>query len=143
MRRLLYALLVVLTSASPALAQPTIIGPAQTTICNKVATLAVGPTTITQVIPPGAVATPASQSIFICGWHITNTGATGTITLTIGSGLNCVTNPVVIIPAVNVTSTAPSADHIDYASQQIPAGNTLCVTSSVATISYVFWYSQF
>jgi hypothetical protein len=124
-------------------AQPTIIGPAQTTICNKVATLAVGPTTITQVIPPGAVATPSNQSIFICGWHITNTGATGTFTLTVGSGVNCASNSAVVIPAVNVTSTAPSADHIDYASQQVPPGLTLCVTSSVATISYVFWYSQF
>jgi hypothetical protein len=147
MKRLLFALGLCLSLSSSASSQPTIIGPAQTTICNKVATLAVGPTTITQVIPPGGVATPTGQSIFICGWHVTNTGATGTFTLTIGSGLNCATNPVVIVPAVNVTSTAPSADHIDYASQQIApisgVAQTLCVTSSVATISYVFWYSQF
>jgi hypothetical protein len=136
-RRLLYALLVVLTSAS-ASAQPTIIGPAQTAICNKIATLAVGPTTITQVI-----AGVAGQSIFICGWHVTNTGATGTFSISIGTGSNCGTGTVVVVPAVNVTSTAPSADHIDYASQQVPAGNALCVTPSVATISFVFWYSQF
>ena len=138
MRQYLYALLVVLMSASPALAQPTIIGPAQTAICNQITSLAVGPTTITT-----AIAGKAGQSIFLCGWHITNTGATGTFTLTIGSGANCVTSPTVIVQAANVTSTAPSADHVEYATAQIPAGQSLCVTSSVATIAYIFWFSQF
>jgi len=142
MRRLLYALFVVLTSAS-ASAQPTIIGPAQTAICNQIAGLAVGPTTITTVI-----AGKAGQAIFLCGWHITNTGATGTFTLTVGSGANCAGSPVVIVPAANVTNTAPSADHVEYATTQIGSPTTspplsLCVTSSVATIAYIFWFSQF
>ena len=131
------ALLLCLFSGS-AWSQPSIVGPGQAVLCTGIAVLPSGSTGLTQI-----VAAITNARVYICGWHITNTGATGTFTLTIGSGLNCVTNPVVIIPAVNVTSTAPSADHIDYASQQIPAGNTLCVTSSVATISYVFWYSQF
>jgi hypothetical protein len=138
MKRLLLALGLALTLSSSALSQPTIIGPAQTAICNQISSLAVGPTTITT-----AIAGKTGQSIFLCGWHITNTGATGTFTLTIGSGANCVTSPTVVVQAANVTSTAPSADHVEYATTQIPGGQSLCVTSSVATISYVFWFSQF
>jgi len=137
MRRLLYALFVVLTSAS-ASAQPTIIGPAQTAICNKIATLAAGPVVTTQII-----AAVTGQSIFLCGWHVTNTGATGTFAIQTGTGSNCGTNTVTLIPAVNVTSTAPSADHIEYATAQIGPSLALCVTPSVATISFVIWYSQF
>ena len=138
MKKLLLALGLCFALSSSALAQGTIVGPGNAILCQTMGQMAVGPTTATIVVTGQANKTTA-----FCGWHITNTGATGTFTLTVGSGLNCVTNPVVVIPAVNVTSTAPSADHIDYASQQVPAGNTLCVTSSVATISYVFWYSQF
>ena len=124
--------------ASGASPQPTIIGPAQTAICNQIVSLAVGPTTITT-----AIAGKAGQSIFLCGWHITNTGVSGTFTLTIGSGANCVTSPTVVVQAANVQNTAPSADHVEYATTQIPPGQSLCVTSSVATIAYVFWFSQF
>ena len=137
MRRLLYALLVVLTSAS-ASAQPTIIGPAQTAICNQVQFMAVGPTTITTI-----VAGKTGQSIFVCGWHVTNTGATGVFSIQIGAGANCGGTPVTIVPAVNVTSTAPSADHIEYAWTQVPVGQSICITPSVATISAVMWFSQF
>jgi hypothetical protein len=137
MRKLLYALLVVLF-ATPAKAQPTIIGPAQTAICNQVQFMAVGPTTITTVVPG-----VAGKSIFVCGWHITNTGTTGTFSISVGSGANCGGSPTTIIPAVNVTSTAPSADHIEYAWTQVPAGQSVCITPSVATISAVMWFSQF
>jgi hypothetical protein len=137
-RQYLYALLVVLMSASPAWAQPTIIGPAQTAICNQVQFMAVGPTSITTVIPG-----IAGKSIFICGWHITNTGATGTFSISLGAGANCGGTPTTLIPAVNVTSTAPSADHIEYAWGQVPAGQSVCITPSVATISAVMWFSQF
>jgi hypothetical protein len=138
MKRLLLTLGLLLSLSASARAQPTIIGPAQTAICNQITSLAVGPTTITT-----AIAGVAGKSIFVCGWHITNTGATGTFTLTVGSGANCVTSPTVIVQAANVTSTAPSADHVEYATSQIPVGQSLCVTSSVATIAYVFWFSQF
>jgi hypothetical protein len=140
--RLLYtflgAMALAAASISPALAQPTIIGPAQTAICNQAKFMGVGPTTITTVVPG-----VAGQSIFICGWHVTNTGATGTFSISIGAGANCGGSPVQIVPAVNVTSTAPSADHIEYAWGQVPAGQSLCITPSVGTISAVVWFSQF
>ena len=139
MKKLLFGLMALAAaSISPALAQPTIIGPAQTAICNQVKFMAVGPTTITTIIPG-----VTGQSIFVCGWHVTNTGATGVFSIQIGAGANCGGSPVTVIPAVNVTSTAPSADHIEYAWTQVPAGQSICITPSVATISAVMWFSQF
>src|SRR5258707_4228331 len=60
------------------------VGPTNQIVCNKVATLTAGPTTITQVI-----ALVAGQSINLCGWHVTNTGATGNFSLSYGTGANC------------------------------------------------------
>jgi hypothetical protein len=140
MRRVALILGLLLCACVSARAQPTIIGPAQTAICNQVQFMAAGPTTITQI-----VAGKAGQSIFVCGWHVTNTGTTGTFSIQISTsaGANCGGAPTTIIPAVNVTSSAPSADHIEYAWTQVPAGQSICITPSVATISAVMWFSQF
>ena len=139
--RVLTLALGLLLPSSALFAQGTVVGPGQLVICSKTpAFVAAGPTSITTIIP--AV---AGQSIFVCGWHITNTGAAGTFSFQVSTsaGANCGGAPVPGIPAVNVTSTAPSADHIEYASMQVPVGQSLCVTPSVATISFVVWYNQF
>jgi hypothetical protein len=139
MKRLLLALGFALSIfGSGALAQPAILGPPNTVICNQIATLAVGPTTLTQLV--GLV---TGRSVFVCGWHVTNTGATGTFSLSYGTGSNCATGTVLVVPPQNVTSTAPATDHIDYASFQIPVSQALCITPSVATIAAVIYYSQF
>lgn len=114
------------------------VGPPNQILCNNIATLAVGPTTITQIV---AAATGAR--VFICGWHVTNTGAAGTFTLSTGTGTNCGTNTATLIPAMNVTNTAPSSDHVDYAQLQTAQSVALCVTPSVATIAVLVWYNQF
>ena len=142
MRKLLFALALA-ALCGPASAQGPIVGPGQYVLCTGAATLAVGPTTITQIIPISGSNAGTNKSIFICGWHITNTGTTGTFSISVGSGANCGGSPTTIIPAVNVTSTAPSADHIEYAWTQVPAGQSVCITPSVATISAVMWFSQF
>jgi hypothetical protein len=98
----------------------------------------VGTTGLTQII-----AAVAGQSISICGWHVTNTAATGTFAFSYGTGSNCGTGTVTPIPAQNVNSTAPSADHIDYVTITIPVGNALCVNFSVATIAGIVYYTQF
>jgi hypothetical protein len=90
----------------------------------------------------------SGKSINICGWHITNTGATGTFSFSIGTGTNCGTNTSVVVPAQNVTSTAPITDHIDYAFLTMPATTgglptDLCITPSAATIAAVVYYNQF
>ena len=144
MRRSLFALALALAAiCGPASAQGPIVGPGQYVLCTGAATLAVGPTTITQIIPISGSNAGTNKSIFICGWHITNTGTTGTFTVSYGTGSNCGTGTVVVVPATNVSSSAPSADHIDYASLQTPQGVNLCVTPSVATISFVIYYNLF
>lgn len=138
MRKLGAALaLLWLACAAPALADNTV-GPTNQVICNKVATLAVGPSSITQMI-----AAVTGQSIFICGWHVTNTGAAGVFSFQHGTGTNCATNTATDIPATNVTNTAPSADHISIATLQLPVSTAFCATPSVTTIDIVVYYSQF
>lgn len=136
MRKLSAALFLWLAFAGAALAENTV-GPSAQILCNKVATLTAGPAVITQMIP--AV---AGQSIFLCGWHVTNTAAAGTFSFQNGTGSNCGTGTTTIIPATNVTSSAPSADHISIATIQVPQGNAFCITP-IATISAIIFYSQF
>jgi hypothetical protein len=104
--------------------------------------MAVGPTSITQVI-----AAVSGQSIHLCGWHVTNTGATGTFSISQGSGSNCGTGTAVVITPQNVTSTAPSADHQQYAYTSLTpvsgVAQALCITPSVATIAATIFYAQF
>lgn len=136
MRKLAAAIALWLVLAAPAFAET--VGPANDVLCNKIATLAAGPTSITQVI-----AAVTNQRVFICGWHITNTGATGTFSFQNGTGSNCGTNTVTIIPAQNVTSTAPSADHEQFATFDNPISAAFCITPSVATIAGIIYYAQF
>jgi len=137
MRKLCAALLLFFGLASAALAE-NLVGPTNVVLCNKIATLAVGPSTITQIVP-----VVTGQTIFVCGWEVTNTGATGTFSLSSGTGSNCGTGTALIIPALNITNTAPSVDRQQYATIQLPQSAALCVTPSVATIAFVIWYAQF
>jgi len=100
--------------------------------------MAVGPSTITQI-----QALVTGQAISLCGWHVTNTAAAGTFSLSYGTGTNCGTGTTVIIPPMNVTNTAPATDHTQFATFSLPIGNALCITPSVATISAVLYIAQF
>jgi hypothetical protein len=137
-KKLLLALGLCLALSSSALSQGTIVGPGNLILCTKIANMPVGPTAITQVI-----AAVTGQTIHICGWHITNTGATGTFAISYGTGSNCGTGTAVIVTVQNVTSTAPSADHPQFATYSLPISNALCVTPSVATIAATVYYAQF
>lgn len=135
----LLALLPLLFVGPSALSQGPIVGPGQPILCTKIATIpAGGPTTMTQV-----VAGVAGQAISVCGWHVTNTASSGTFSFSYGTGSNCGTGTQTPFPAQNVNSTAPSADHIDYAVASVPSGNSLCYTFSVATIAGIIYYTQF
>ena len=121
-------------------AQGTIIGPVQQVLCAKQppGVVNVGATGVTKI-----VAAVPGQSIYICGWHVTNSAASGTFQFSYGTGANCGTGNTAISPTQSVTNTAPSADHIDYAWGQVPVGQALCVNPSVATISVLVYYNQF
>jgi len=136
MRKLSVVLFLWLAFASAALAENTV-GPSAQILCNKVANVPVGPTTATQI-----VAGVAGQSIFICGYQVTTNSTAGTFTFIFGTGSTC-TTPTTLITPQGVTSTAPATYNVGVAQMQIPAGATLCVTPSAATIATTIWFSQF
>lgn len=116
------------------------VGPPNQIQCNKTAIMAPGPTVATQIVAP-----VTGQTVYVCGWHVTNTGATGTFSITTGTQTTtaCDTGTVNITPTFNVTSTAPSSDHIDYSGISSKVSQGLCITPSVATIGGMVWYAQF
>jgi hypothetical protein len=137
MKRLCAALLLFLGLAGAALAENAV-GPSNAILCNKSIAVAAGSSSITQV-----VAAITGQAINFCGWSVTNTGATGTFSVQTGTGTNCGTNTVTVVPALSITSTAPATDHVSTAWLTSPISSELCWTPSVATISAIFYYSQF
>ena len=139
MRKLGLALCLFLGLApAQALAQ---VGPANAILCNQAAQVPVGTIGQSRIVTGQAGAT-----IVICGWEFTNTGATGTVDITSGSGTNCGTNSTVLTPNLAVNSSSPLVDHVPYAVISIPLTTPptdVCVGPSVATFSGIVWISQF
>lgn len=142
MRRLLLALSFALWGLFPqAQAQAPIVGPGQFVICTGAA--AVNPSTATTT---SVIAGVAGKSIYICGWHVTSIlSTTATFQFEYGTQGGPCTTPTTITPPFNITSAAPSADHIDYAIIQIPAGAQLCVVTGSGTTgtAVLVYYNQF
>ena len=138
MKRILLALLLVLTPQL-ALAQ-SVVGPTNAILCNKTATFA-GLAANTVLVP-----VVSGQIVVVCGWHVTTSSGTS-VTFSLATGTQttnpCDTGTKSITPALSVTSSAPSADHIDFAIASSAAGQALCVTPSSNTISGLVYYSQF
>lgn len=129
-----------LACAAPAPAENTV-GPAQQVLCNKTAIASVVSATTTLLITG-----ISNQSIFGCGWHVTSALATTTtFQFVYGTGATCGTGQVALTPPFNITSAAPSADHISLANYQVPAGNNVCVITGAGTTgdAVVIYYSQF
>jgi len=119
----------------PALAENAV-GPTNAILCNKANSL-IGTGAAASIVPG-----VAGQSINICGWHVTNTAATGTFQFVYGTGATC-TSPTSITPVFSVSNTAPSADHISVAWFSVPAGQTVCLNATVTTVTAEFYFSQF
>lgn len=125
--------------ASAAQAQQ-IVGPQNAVLCNKSATFT-GLSANTVLI-----AAVTGKVISICGWHVTSTSATTTtFQFTAGTQTTnpCDTGTVTFTPAMNVTLTAPSVDHIDYAAIGTNVSQAVCVTPSATSVSGLVWYSQY
>ncbi len=140
MRKLTTALLFLLAFAASAFAQGPIVGPGQPILCTAAAQASAAAAGTTSIISG-----VAGKITVLCGWHVTSSQSTATtFQIEYGTGATC-TSPTVITPAFNVTSTAPSADHIDYADIQAPAGANICIVSVGATVGqqYLLYYSQF
>ena len=132
-------LVLLFLGCSPALAENTV-GPYNQILCNKVALLNAVAAGTTQLVAP-----VVGQTVFICGWHFTTTTTAGTFQLTTGTGATCATGtPVNLTPAISVSSSAPSSDHITAAWSSGTIGQGLCVTTGTsATISGQVFFSQF
>jgi len=143
MRRLLLLALGLCLFSPSAFSQPTAVGPANAILCNQIANMAVGPTTSTRLVQ-GVL----GKTIVVCGWHVTNSAASGTFTFTTGTGGTCGTGPATIIVPQSVSSNAPSADHQSFAffsTAVVTSGTPIdfCVTPSVATIAVTVYFAQF
>ncbi len=140
MKKLSAALLLWLALTGAAQAENTV-GPSAQILCNKSAF--VSPTTATTTAIVSGI---AGQSIFLCGWHVTSIlSTTSTFLFEYGTQGGPCTTPTAITPAFNVTSAAPSSDHISLATIQIPAGAQLCVVTGAGTTgdAVIVYYSQF
>lgn len=149
MRRGLWKSLLILSlsfGTSAAWAQGGLIGPPNQILCNKTAQLS--PTSINSIYT--AVQGVTGKNIYVCGWHITTATsgaaffqffvATGTTSQQCAAG-----TAGSLTPSLSVSGTAPSADHIDYATMQTSAtGQALCVgIQNGVNESGVVYYSQF
>jgi len=120
----------------PARAQ---IGPGNQVMCNQL---------VFQAASTAALATifagTAGKTTFVCGWHVTNSaGTVSTFQLSSGTGTNCATTNTNITPAFNVTSAAPSTDHVEFATLSLTPGNNLCIISSSVTLQPAIWFGQY
>ncbi len=130
MLRFCVALLLSLTLASAAQAD-NVVGPSNAILCNKIAILVIGAIT--------------SQTIFICGWNVTNTTTSASVAFTSGTQTTnpCDTGTKKLSPTFSVSSTSPSQDHTLNAGTSSSLSQAVCATSSAATVSVLLWYSQF
>jgi hypothetical protein len=134
MKRLLLSAVAALALCGAAKAQ---IGPPNQVQCNQFVSFT--GTGAAALIMTGA----AGKTIFICGWHVTSTSnTTTTFQLTAGTGATCGTGTITVTPALNVTITAPSADHIDFASLSYAGPNNICVNAP-ASITGGIWAGQY
>lgn len=139
MRRLLLAVALLLWPSVCWAQGGAVAGPPNAILCNQTATFT-GAAALTTI--SGATSTSPAR-VYVCGWHVTSTSSTTTtFQLETGTGTNCAGNAVVITPALNVTITAPSADHIDYAAWQTAQGGEVCVNAP-ATVNGLIYFSTF
>lgn len=109
------------------------VGPPNQILCNNTAVFT-GTGAAAAVITAGA-----NQRVYLCGWHITNTAATGSFAITGGTGAACGTGTQTVTPTMSVTSTAPTTDHIEFATFNTALGGSFCVNATVTTVTGLLW----
>ncbi len=115
------------------------IGPGNQVMCNQLVFQTASTASLATIL-----AGVAGKTTFICGWHVTNSaGTVSTFQLSSGTGTNCATTNTNITPAFNVTSSAPSTDHVEFAMLSLVPGNNLCIISSGTTLQPAIWVGQF
>ncbi len=139
MQRFLLALCFCLGLGLSAHAQSAV-GPTNAIVCNKTATFT-GLSANTVL-----VAAVTNLRVVMCGWHVTNSSATAyTFAITYGTQTTnpCDTGTITVTPALSVTQSAPSADHVDFAGTGSNLSQALCISPSNAAVSGLVFYAQF
>jgi hypothetical protein len=134
---MLRRLLIVAALLWPGFAPAQIVGPPNTTLCNKVVTFT------NASAATSLVAAASRTKVLVCGWAVTNTAASGTVTFNYGTQTTnpCDTATVALTPALSVAVGASLVDHQPYAREGSATGSGLCVTPSATTISGVVYYT--
>lgn len=143
MRKLLLALLLALASAVPAASQQ--FGPGPIIGCNKYFQVNQGAVALTKI-----VSGIANQSISICGYSLSGGAAASTFSASYGTGTNCGTGTITVVPVINVAINGWASDHVTFAQVSVPSvnasgvANDLCiVTTGTGPISVMIYYAQF
>ena len=134
MRKLLFAI-TSLWAATAAQAQ-TQMGAPNLIVCNKTATFT--GTAANAVL----VAAAANKITNICGWHVTTSSATAvTFTLSYGTQTTnpCDTGNTALTSSINITSAAPSNDHLQEAFTNTGVNTQLCVNAPVTVFGQVYY----
>lgn len=126
MRNVLAALLLILGSASAALAQ---VGPPNQASCNQV-TLGTGAVQVATAI--------TGRRIFVCGWSVNANVALGAFTLAAGTGTVCATNnvPISVYTALPVGVVV---DRTSFAFFNPAVASNLCVTVATGIQWSIYW----
>ena len=132
MKKLLLALFLF---ATPAFGQG-VVGPPYQPICNAVAQGAIVTGSSIQY-----VTAITGKFVYICGWHVTTGVTSSTWQMSTGT-TSC--PATAMTPAFTLGSTAPSADHIDFAGLATPLGQNLCITGGgTGPIQVLIYYGQY
>jgi hypothetical protein len=127
MRKLSAALLLFFGLVSAALAQQTDRPPLYCTSEFQVNQAAVALTKI--------ISGTSGQSIGICGVALSGGAAASTFSMSYGTGTNCATGAVVMMPLINIGVNASYIDHVPFVNLSPPSQNTSAVANDVCVVT--------
>jgi hypothetical protein len=117
------------------------VGPPNQVLCNNVPQQPVADVTTGTTVK--LITEVVGKTPFVCGWHVTATAAS-TFKFSYGTGANCVTGNVQFTPTFNVSTNAPSQDHIEFADISVPIGNAVCVTvAGTGPAQVMLWFGLY
>ncbi len=142
MKKLGLALLIWLGLFASALAQQTDRPPIY---CTQEFQVNQGATGLTKI-----VSGVSGKSIGVCGYTLSGGAAVSTFSMSYGTGTNCGSNAVVMVPLINVPVNGSFIDHVPFVNLSIPSqitggtANDLCVvTTGTGPISVIVYYIQY
>jgi hypothetical protein len=95
------------------------------------------PKTSAQIVAPAAstsqqIALALGNSIYVCGYQMSQIATAGTVQWLYGTGANCVTGPQNITGAMGMTASQPASYSGPGYVFKVPMGNALCLTATGA-----------